>query len=99
VSFPPILTTKSDPTAFGRLPLNLTDSEAVPRETKFPASRLKPPLASSPALQELSLHRKKDEERDQKHFTEVDALKCENENLKATIADQAAELEYHRSKG
>ena len=97
MSFPPILTTKSDRTDFIRLPLNLTDSEAVSK-TKFP-SGLRPPLAASVQIEEiLKKFDAQNKEREQKHFKEVDALKCENGNLRATIADQAAELASLRAK-
>jgi len=97
MSFPPILTTKSARTEFARLPLNLTDSEAVSK-TKFP-SGLRPPLAASYKIEEiLKKCDAQNEERKQKHFKEVDALKCENGNLRATIADQAAELASLRAK-
>jgi hypothetical protein len=97
MSFPPILTTKSARTEFARLPLNLTDSEAVSK-TKFP-SGLRPPLAASAKIEEiLKKFDAQNKEREQKHFKEVDALKCENGNLRATIADQAAELVSIRAK-
>jgi hypothetical protein len=97
MSFPPILTTKSDRTDFARLPLNLTDSDAVSK-TKFP-SGLRPPLAASVKIEEiLKKFDAQNAEREQKHFKELDALKCENGNLRATIADQAAELVFIRAK-
>jgi ribosomal protein L29 len=97
MSFPPILTTKSARTDFARLPLNLTDSEAVSK-TKFP-SGLRPPLAASVQIEEiLKKFDAQNKEREQKHFKEVDGLKCENGNLRATIADQAAELASLRAK-
>jgi chromosome segregation ATPase len=84
MSFPPIPTTKFNPTAFARLPLTLTDSDAVPRETKFPVSRLKSPLAGSLELQERM---KNNREQDKERAKQVEALRCENNDLKQQVED------------
>jgi chromosome segregation ATPase len=84
MSFPPIPTTKFNPTAFARLPLTLTDSDAVPREAKFPVSRLKPPLAGSLELQERL---KNNREQDKERAKQVEALRCENNDLKQQVED------------
>ena len=92
MSFPSIHTTKSDPTVFARLPLTLTDSDAVPRKTKFPASGIKPPMmcsggikppkAGSADLQEsINIRSKFNMERAKL----VETLRCENIDLKQQI--------------
>ena len=96
MSLPSISTKKVDPTAFARLPVNLTDSDAVntvPREPK--ASGLRPPLSQSPKFQEiLNIQRKEHEER----VKEVDALRCENGNLKQKVEDLQQEVAYMSAK-
>lgn len=82
MSFPSIHTTKYDPTVFARLPLTLTDSDAVPRKTEFPASGIKPPMmADSADLEYMNTRRKFDKE----HAKQVEALRCENNDLKQQI--------------
>ena len=82
MSFPPINTTKSNPTAFVRLPLMLTDPDAESRETKFPASGIKPPMmAGSADLEYMNTRRKLDRE----SAKLVEALRCENNDLKQQI--------------
>ena len=94
MSFPPINTTKSNPTAFVRLPLMLTETYAESRETKFPASGIKPPMmgsggikppkAGSADLQEsINIRSKFNMERAKL----VEALRCENDDLKLQIAE------------
>lgn len=83
MQFPPIHTTKSDPTAFMRLPVTLTDSDAVPREIKYP-SMLKPPWAGSANLDEAL---KKQREHDKERAKLVKTLTCENNDLKQQVEE------------
>jgi len=80
MSFPPISTKKSDHTAFARLPLNLTDSDAVTRE-KYP-SKLRVPTAVTPCIKELLSAKL---EGSKAHARQVEALRCENNDLKQKI--------------
>jgi len=84
MSFPSIHTTKSDPTAFMRLPVTLTDSDAVPRETKYP-SMLKPPMMAGAANIEEVL--KKHREQDRERAKLVRTLTCENNDLKQQVEE------------
>ena len=93
MQFPPILTMKSDHTAFVRLPLNLTDSDAVTRE-KYP-SKLSVPTAVTPGIKEL-LSAKLEESKE--HAKQVEALRCENTNLKQKIEELQEQLVYMRAK-
>ena len=99
MSLPSISTKKVDPTAFARLPVNLTDSDAVntvPREPK--ASGLRPPLSQSPKFQEiLNIHHKERKEHEER-VKEVDALRCENGNLKQKVEDLQQEVAYMSAK-
>jgi chromosome segregation ATPase len=93
MSFPPIPTKKSDHTAFARLPLNLTDSDAVTRE-KYP-SKLRVPTAVTPCIKEL-LSAKLEESK--QHAKQVEALRCENTNLKQKIEELQEQVLYMRTK-
>ena len=84
---------KSDHTAFVRLPLNLTDSDAVTRE-KYP-SKLSVPTAVTPGIKEL-LSAKLEESKE--HAKQVEALRCENTNLKQKIEELQEQLVYMRAK-
>ena len=100
MSLPSISTKKVDSTAkFARLPVNLTDSDAVntvPREPK--ASGLRPPLSQSPKFQEiLNIHHKERKEHEER-VKEVDALRCENGNLKQALEELQQEVAYMSAK-
>jgi len=66
-----------------RLPVTLTDSDAVPRETKYP-SMLKPPWAGSANIDEAL---KKQREQDRERAKLVKTLTCENNDLKQQVEE------------
>ena len=75
---------KSDHTVFARLPEHLTDSDAVTtaiRETKYP-TKLRVPIALTSGIKELLSAKLEDSK---EHAKQVEALRCENNDLKQNI--------------
>ena len=91
---------KYDPTVFLpllRLPEHLTDSDAVTtatREKKYPTKR-RLPITVTPGIKELLSAKLEDSK---EHAKQVEALRCENTNLKQKIEELQEQLVYMRAK-